>query len=144
MQLRREGYELTDDPSRISFDTVFAWLHDEAYWSLGREKDVIERSWENSFPYGVVTDEGATVGFARVVTDQATFGWICDVFIDRSCRGAGLGTWMMGALVDHWRARGVPRLLLATRDAHGVYEKLGFASLAHPDRFMEIDERERF
>lgn len=144
MQVRREGYELTDDTSRMSFDTVFDWLSEEAYWSVGRERSVIERSWLHSSPYAILTGEGATIGFARVVTDQATFGWICDVFIESSHRGLGLGTWMVRSLVEHWRALGVPRLLLATRDAHGVYEKVGFSSLAHPDRFMEIDVREKF
>jgi len=144
MQLRREGYELIDDTSRMSFDTVFRRLHEEAYWSAGRERSVIERSWRNSSPYAILTEDGTTIGFARVVTDEATFAWIADVFIESTHRGLGLGTWMMGALVEHWRARGVPRLLLATRDAHEVYQKVGFAPLAHPNRFMEIDTRGKF
>jgi GNAT superfamily N-acetyltransferase len=81
---------------------------------------------------------------ARVVTDQATFAWICDVLVDASHRGEGVVTRMVGAVVEHWRGLGVPRLLLAARDAHQVYEKIGFSHLANSDRFMEVDLRTKF
>jgi GNAT superfamily N-acetyltransferase len=138
------GYELCDDQSLISRDTVYRWLHDDAYWSKGRSRETVDRSLDNSFLYGVVSDRGTTVGCTRVVTDQATFAWVCDVFVDHAHRGVGVGTWMVAKVVEHWRALGVPRVLLATRDAHEVYSKIGFVPLAHPDRFMEIDLRARF
>jgi len=144
MRLFYSNYELCDDMDRISRETIAGWLHEDAYWSKGRSREKIERSIDHSFLYGVLHVAGATVGCARVVTDQATFAWICDVFVDAAHRGEGVGTWMVGAVVEHWRGLGVPRLLLATRDAHQVYEKIGFSRLANPDRFMEIDLRTKF
>jgi len=139
-----ENYELVDDQDRISRETVYRWLHEDAYWSVGRTQEMVDRSMDHSFLYGVLDTNGATVGCARVVTDEATFAWVCDVFVDPAHRGRGVGTWMVGAVVEHWRERGVPRLVLATRDAHEVYERIGFSRLAHPERFMEIDLRARF
>ena len=81
------------------------------------------------------------VAFARAVTDGATFGWLCDVYVDRAERGRGLGTWLVGAARDHLTGLGVRRLVLATRDAHGVYAKLGFTPLARPEQWMELDRR---
>jgi N-acetylglutamate synthase-like GNAT family acetyltransferase len=105
---------------------------------------MIDRSIDHSFLYGVISSEGVTVGCARVVTDQATFAWVCDVFVDAAHRGSGIGTWMVGSVVEHWRERGVPRVLLATRDAHEVYSKIGFLPIEHPERFMNIDLRPKF
>jgi GNAT superfamily N-acetyltransferase len=91
--------------------------------------------------YGVYAPDGAQVGFARVVTDHATFAWLCDVYIDRSVRALGLGTWLAQTVTDHVRVGGVARLVLATRDAHTVYEKAGFTPLLDATRWMEIDLR---
>jgi N-acetylglutamate synthase-like GNAT family acetyltransferase len=136
-----EGYELCDDASRISRETVFRWLHEDAYWSKGNAREMIERSIDHSFLYGVLDPDGATVGCARVVTDQATFAWVSDVFVDPEHRGVGLGTWMVDLVVEDWLQIGVSRVLLVTRDAHQVYSKVGFRPLEHPERFMEIDRR---
>ncbi|NNN01758.1 MAG: GNAT family N-acetyltransferase [Acidimicrobiaceae bacterium] len=137
----RGDLRLTADASLICVDTLVGWLSTEAYWSLGRSRETIETSIENSFVYGVLDEGGEMVAFTRVVTDQATIAWVSDVFVEEHHRGQGIGTWMVGELTQFWTLAGVPRFLLVTRDAHGVYEKVGFTPLADPSRFMEIDRR---
>jgi GNAT superfamily N-acetyltransferase len=139
---RADGYEISTDPARQDLDRVHGWLSHDAYWSLGRRRDVVERSAANSIMYGVFHPERGQVAVARAVTDSATFAWLCDVYVDAAARGAGLGTWLVGAVRDHLRGLGVSRILLATRDAHGVYARLGFAPLAVPEQWMELDTRE--
>jgi GNAT superfamily N-acetyltransferase len=139
---RADGYEISTDPARQDLDRVHAWLAHDAYWSLGRRRDVVERSAANSTMYGVFHPDRGQVAVARAVTDHATFAWLCDVYVDPASRGVGLGTWLVGAVRDHLRESGVTRILLATRDAHGVYARLGFAPLAAPDQWMELDARD--
>ncbi|WP_344619657.1 GNAT family N-acetyltransferase [Dactylosporangium salmoneum] len=136
----RDGYVLTTDRDRVDTAAVHRWLSEESYWAAGRAYDVVARSIEGSTPY-TVSKDGRQVGFARVVTDGATFAWICDVFVDAGHRGRGLGVWLVDAIVEDFTADGVLRLLLATRDAHEVYRRSGFEPLAGPQRFMEIDRR---
>jgi GNAT superfamily N-acetyltransferase len=139
---REDGYELSTDPQRIDVDLVHRWLSTDAYWAMGRPHDVMARAVAGSVPFGVYrTGDGVQVAFARVVTDGATFGWLCDVYVDRSERGRGLGTWMVEIIRDELAAQGVRRMVLATMDAHTVYEKVGFSPVAKPDRWMEIDTR---
>jgi GNAT superfamily N-acetyltransferase len=133
-----DGYTVSTDPKRLDLDRVHTWLSTDAYWALGRPRDVIERGFASSLPLGVYRSDGTQVAVARVVTDSATFAWLCDVYVDRAERGRGLGTWMVGVARDELAARGVRRVLLATNDAHGVYAKLGFTPLAEPDRWMEL------
>ena len=127
-------------PDRVDLDSVHTWLSDQSYWAAGRERVVVERSIAGSRPYSVFAD-GKQVAFARVVTDGATFAWICDVFVDAQHRGQGLGTWLVDSIVADVKAAGVQRLVLATRDAHEVYRRSGFAPLEGVARWMEIDER---
>jgi GNAT superfamily N-acetyltransferase len=136
----RDGYLLTTDPARVDKAAVHRWLSEDSYWAAGREYDVVARSIDGSVPYTVLAG-GEPVGFARAVTDGATFAWICDVYIDRAHRGRGLGGWLVDAMVEDFAAAGVLRLLLATRDAHEVYRRSGFEPVAGPQRFMEIDRR---
>ncbi|MFC6018661.1 GNAT family N-acetyltransferase [Plantactinospora solaniradicis] len=139
---RDDGYELSGDRLRLDFDRVHHWLSTDAYWALGRPRDVLLRAIDGSTVYGVYApDDGAQVAFARVVTDGATFAWLCDVYVDPARRGHGLGRWMVGAIRDDLAERGVRRILLATLDAHGVYTPVGFAPLAEPTRWMELDQR---
>jgi len=140
----RDGYCVTADPSRLSVDVIHRWLSTEAYWAEGRSLEDVATSIAHSHFYGIVSDGGEMVACARMITDQVTYGWVCDVFVDAAQRGRGLGTWMVGEIVRYWTDRGVRRVVLATRDAHGVYAKVGFAPLAHPERMMEIDRRPRF
>lgn len=136
----RDGYLLTCEPGRVDLDRVHTWLSQESYWALGREREVFERSVAGSIPYSVHTQE-RQVAFARVVTDGATFAWIGDVFVDEQHRGRGLGTWLVESIVEDLAVLGVQRVLLATRDAHEVYRRCGFAALDGADRWMEIDRR---
>jgi len=135
---RDDGYEFTSDPDRLDLGLVHDWLSTDAYWALGRSRDTVDRSVAGSLVYGVYRPgDGRQVAFARAVTDSATFAWLCDVYVDPAERGRGLGTWMVGAVRDHLAGLGVHRVLLATKDAHGVYARLGFSPLAEPGRWME-------
>jgi GNAT superfamily N-acetyltransferase len=128
---------VSTDPDDVDVDAVAAFLHDEAYWSLGRPRDVVERSLAASRTFTLVDDEGTMLAFARVVTDGATFGWICDLFVVEAHRGRGLGHRLVEAVVADPELAAVKRLLLATADAHGVYADAGFTPLIQPERWME-------
>lgn len=138
---RHDGYQLASDPALLDLDLVHRWLSTDAYWALGRSRQTIERAFAGSIPFGVYRPgDRRQVAVARVITDGATFGWLCDVYVDPGERGRGLGSWLAAAARDELAARGVHRILLATADAHGVYARLGFA-LAEPGRYMELDRR---
>ncbi|WEH19283.1 GNAT family N-acetyltransferase [Streptomyces sp. VNUA24] len=133
------GYELSDDPARLDVARVHHWLSTDAYWALGRPREKLERAIGGSLNFGVYAEgSGEQVAYARVVTDRATFAWLCDVYVDPSVRGKGPGTAMVAAVRDHLEPYGLRRVLLATHDAHGVYAKLGFQPLAEPDRWMAL------
>lgn len=134
---RGDGVEISDDPARLDLDRVHHWLSTDAYWAMGRSREVFERSIEGSVVYGLYAD-GTQVGFARVVTDRATFAWLCDVYVDRPARGTGLGLWFVSAVCDDVKGRGLRRIVLATQDAHGLYAKLGFTGMTEPERWMEL------
>ena len=124
-------YEFSIDPSRNDLDRVVAFLR-QSYWAPDRRRDVIEKSLRNSLCLGVYRKaDGLQVDFCRVVTDYATFGWVCDVFVDSAFRAHGLGTAMLEKLVNLSDLRGL-RLILATRDAHSLYGTFGFEALPRP------------
>lgn len=127
--------ELDDNPARLDLTRIHGWLV-SSYWSPGIERALLERAIAGSHPLGAY-EGNEQVGFARVITDYATFAWIADVWIAESQRGAGLARRMVAWLVDHPRLEGVRRIGLTTADAHGVYAKLGFTPLHRPDRYME-------
>ncbi len=137
---RDDGLILSDDASRLDVDRICAWLA-TAYWADTRDRATIERSLVTSRPYGVYASDGTQVALARAVTDFAVIAWIGDVIVDPAWRGKGIGTWMMRGVVDDLVTRGVPRMLLATNDAHEVYRRVGFATLRRPQRWMERDTR---
>jgi GNAT superfamily N-acetyltransferase len=118
-------------------DIVFGYLYDEAYWSKGLPRDVFERAVDNSLSF-VAYAEDEVAGYARVVTDKATFAWLCDVFVLPLHRGNGVARLLMDAVMAHPELQGLRNFMLATRDAHGLYEKYGFAPLAEPARWMAI------
>lgn len=132
---RRDPYLISTDRRKIDLDVVHGFLT-TSYWSPGIPREVVRRAIEHSLPFGLYHDAGQ-IGLARVVTDHATFAYLCDVFILPGSRGAGLGTWLMAVVADYPPLRGVRRWVLATRDAHGLYRHSGFTDLAHPERFME-------
>jgi GNAT superfamily N-acetyltransferase len=123
---RRDGYVVSDDKSLLELEKTHRWLNEESYWAKGRPFDVFVTAVENSLGIGCYSPDGAQVGFCRWVTDRATFGWLCDVFVDQAARGSGLGTFMVGNAIVHPAVSGVRLRLLATRDAHGLYAKFGF------------------
>ena len=134
-----EGYEISTDPERIDAGRVHRWLSTDAYWALGRPRGKQDEAIAGSLNFGVYeTVSGEQVAYARVVTDRATFAWLCDVYVDPAVRGKGVGTALVTAVRADVRDFGVRRVLLATHDAHGVYGKLGFAPLERPDQWMAL------
>ncbi|MFF4488404.1 GNAT family N-acetyltransferase [Streptomyces sp. NPDC001544] len=132
-----EGYEFSADADRVDADRVHRWLSTDSYWATGRTRETHDRAMAGSLNFGVYdTASGEQVAYARVVTDGALFGWLADVYVDPVVRGKGVGTAMVGAIREHLRPYGLRRLLLATEDAQGVYEKLGFRPLDQPDQWM--------
>jgi len=137
---REDGLYLSSDRSELDLDRITAWLA-SSYWASTRTRAEIERSIEHSLGYGVYTADGVQIALARAITDRASFAWIGDVFVDAAWRGKGIGSWLMSGVLAHLEQLGVPRVVLATRDAHEVYRRVGFAALAAPTRWMEIDRR---
>ena len=131
------GFVADDDTSRIDLDVVHGFLS-TAYWSPGIPRDVLARAISSSLNLGVYSAAGAQVGFARAVTDRATFAWIADVFVLPSHRGHGLGRFVVSTLLDHPDLQGLRRTLLATADAHNLYRSYGFEDLADPTRFLAV------
>ncbi len=127
--------DLSDDVARLDVDLVHGWLA-SSYWSPGIDRALLDRAIAGSHCLGSYDGDGQ-VGFARAITDHATFAWIADVWVDEAVRGEGLGRRMVGWFLDHPRLAGIRRVGLVTGDAHGVYEALGFHALLRPDRWME-------
>jgi GNAT superfamily N-acetyltransferase len=136
------GIDLDSDQSRLDFDAIERWLSVESYWARGRSRSVIARSFDNSLVYGLYTPHGVQVGVLRVVTDYATFAWLCDVYVDAEYRGNGLAQWALAHVRDDLLAAGVYRILLATNDAHGLYARLGFGPQVDPGKWMELNTRD--
>jgi GNAT superfamily N-acetyltransferase len=134
-QHRRNEYLITTDPARFDLDVVYRYLT-TCYWAEGIPRDTVARSIEGSLCFAVFAGE-AQVGFARVITDQATYAYLADVFILEGHRGQGLSKWLMECILADPRLQGLRRWSLVTRDAHGLYEQFGFTPLANPERYME-------
>jgi len=132
------GYLLSDDPTRFDVVRAHRWIAQESYWAEGIPLATFAKACAGSITVGAYDPDGAMAAMARVVTDRATFGWICDVFVDEAGRGRGLGKLLMGYLKRHPDLQGFRRLHLATRDAHGLYEQFGFVPLSRPESWMEI------
>ena len=131
------SYLLSSDKARLDLDLIHQYLSGTAYWALGRPRSTVERSIEHSYlVMGAYDGNGDQVGFARMVTDLATWAWLCDVFVLPEHQGAGLGTAVVGAIVEHPDAVDVSRQFLATADAHDLYAKFGFTALDDPTRWM--------
>ncbi|NYV76562.1 GNAT family N-acetyltransferase [Streptomyces sp. UH6] len=134
-----EGYEFSADPARVDADLVHHWLSTDAYWALGRTRAKHDAAMAGSLNFGVYDAvSGVQAAYARAITDRATFGWLCDVYVDPEVRGKGIGAAMVARVREELRAFGLRRILLATHDAHGVYARLGFEPLARPDHWMAL------
>lgn len=128
--------EISTDRSRLDIAYIHRYLSEECYWSIGRSRAVVEKSIANSLCFGMY-DGDRQMGFARVVTDYATFAWLCDVFVDAAYRGRGLGKQLVQNVAAHPDLQGMRNFILATRDAHELYRQYGgFEALAAPDRWM--------
>jgi len=135
-EYRRDGFIISTDKARLDVPLIHEVLGLSSYWAQGRSLAVVEKSIEHSLCFGVYAPQGQ-VGFARVVTDYATFGWLCDVFILPSYRGQGLSKWLVDCVVTDPELQHVVRFLLATRDAHELYQRYGnFETLPTPGWWM--------
>ena len=134
--VHRGEYSITGDRRRLDLVAVHAFLT-RSYWSAGVPFAVVERAVLNSLPFGLFHGE-QQVGFARVITDKATFAYLSDVYVLEPHRGKGLSKWLLEVIQGHGELQGLRRFLLATRDAHGLYTQFGFKALANPSRMMEI------
>ena len=126
---------ISDDPTKLQLAVIHQYLTN-SYWAKGIPFETVLRSIENSICFGVY-DGSKQVGFARVISDHATFAYLADVFIIESYRGIGLSKKLMQYIIDHHELQGLRRWLLATRDAHGLYVQYGFQPMAIPERWME-------
>lgn len=135
MHWRRGDVEIDTDPQRVDVSAVHGFL-ERSYWAAGIAPETVQRSIEGSICFGVYAGD-RQIGFARVVSDRATFAWVGDVFVEEDWRGRGLGVWLMQCVIAHPDLQSLRRWLLATRDAHALYEKVGFAPLEDPSRFMQ-------
>ncbi|QEC65703.1 GNAT family N-acetyltransferase [Mucilaginibacter ginsenosidivorans] len=132
-----KGYSISTDKSLIDFDAVYNYLENESYWAKGVTAERLRKAIDNSMCFGIHKD-GKQAGFARVVTDKATFAYLCDVFVLDAYRGIGLSKWLMQTIMEHPELKGLRRWSLATSDAHGLYQQFGFVPLSKPDNWMEI------
>ncbi|WP_314177743.1 GNAT family N-acetyltransferase [Streptomyces winkii] len=136
---RDDGYEIATDPDRLDTNQIHQWLSTDAYWALGRSRESVEQSIRASVNYGLYHPDGHQVAYARIITDHATFAWLCDVYVSPAHRGSGLGTWLVTTIRDHLAPHHLPRILLATLDAHHIYATAGFTPLPHPQQFMILN-----
>jgi GNAT superfamily N-acetyltransferase len=132
------NYHISTDRTKLNLDLIHSFLAEKSYWARGVSRTTVARSIENSLAFGVYRD-GDQVGFARVVTDYATFAWLADVFVLPGERGSGVGKYLVEFAVTHPEVRGVRRFLLATADAHALYDRFGFRPLERTERFMVIE-----
>ena len=132
-----KGYSITTDKNVMVMHDVYDWLSQKAYWCAGIPFELFKAAFDNSFCIGAIKD-GKQVAYCRLVTDYATFAYLADVFVENEHRGQGISKKMMQLLFDIDWVRGLRRIMLATRDAHGLYRQFEFAECKHPDRIMEI------
>jgi GNAT superfamily N-acetyltransferase len=137
IETQRDGYTISTDKARFDVAAIHAYLT-RSYWSPRIPKTVVERAIEGALCFGLFTASGEQVGFARMITDGATFAYLADVYVLEEHRGKGLAKWMMKTILAHPSLQGLRRIMLATRDAHELYAPFGFKPLAKPESLMEI------
>ena len=137
---RDDGLVIDDDPARVDLDATFSMVVGEGYWANARSRETVAASIGGSWVFGVYDGE-RQVGFARAVTDRATFAWVCDVVVTDAPRARRIATWLGATEYDADEATGVQRQLRATLDAHEIYARHGFTPLARPQTWMERDRR---
>ena len=137
MQITENDFLFSDQKEFLQIDAIHSYLSKESYWAKNIPLDIVKRSIDNSLCFGIYK-KGEQIGFARWVTDKATFGWLCDVYISTAYRGLGLSKKLMAFMIFHPDLQGLRRYQLATLDAHRLYEQYGFKALENPDRQMGI------
>ena len=135
-ETHRDEFTISTDPARLDLEVIFDYLHHTSYWAKGRAREIIVKSIAHSENFGVYHDT-TQVGYARVITDYATFAYLCDVFILPVYQGHGLGKWLMETILAHPDMQGLRYWYLRTRDAHDLYKQFGFTELRDPPRSME-------
>jgi len=133
------GYKASSDIKDMDITVIHAFISN-SYWARGIPFNTMEKAINNSLCFGVFTDSGCQVAFARMVTDSATFAYLADVFVSKEHRGKGLSKWLMKIITEHPNLQGIRRMALATSDAHSLYEQFGFKSLSSPESFMELHQ----
>ena len=133
---RRGQYTISTDDEHLDLALIQDFISNQSYWGRGRRTETVQRALDHSLNFGVFKNN-QQVGFARVVTDFATFAWVADVFILEEHRGQGLAKWLMEAILSHPELQGFRRWVLATKDAHELYRPFGFHELKRPERWME-------
>jgi GNAT superfamily N-acetyltransferase len=136
LEWTRGPYSIATDPQRLDIDAIHAYLS-RSFWAEGILRETVAKSIAHSLCFGLF-HETSQIGFARVVTDRATFAYLCDVYVLEAHRAQGLGKWLTETVMAHPDLQGLRRFQLVTRDAHGLYTRFGFSTPANPDRHMEI------
>ena len=143
MDFIKDGFTISTEKEKLDIDLIHSFLN-RTYWAEGISKEIIRRSIEGSLCFGVFENDkqavpaGRQVGFARMITDKATFAYLADVFIIEEYRGRGLSKWLMEIIMSQPDLQGLRRMILATKDAHGLYKQFGFSPLINVDRWMQI------
>lgn len=132
----QDRFTISTDKDKLDLEAIHKFLSEESYWARERTLEQTKTAVQNSICFGIYHD-GRQVGFARVVSDMATFAYVGDVYVMEEFRGRGLSKWLMKTIVEHPELQGLRRWVLATRDAHGLYRQFEFAELRHPERWME-------
>ena len=136
MDFTKDGFTISTEKEKLDIDLIHSFLN-RTYWAEGISKETIRRSVDGSLCFGVFEND-KQVGFARMITDKATFAYLADVFIIEEYRGRGLSKWLMEVIMSHPDLQGLRRMILATKDAHGLYKQFGFTPLINVDRWMHI------
>ncbi|MEJ2765342.1 GNAT family N-acetyltransferase [Photobacterium sp. MCCC 1A19761] len=132
-----QGYKISTTQDDFDFEVIYQVIS-QSYWASGIPREILAKAIANSLCFGVYEDTGQQVGFARLITDKATFAYLADVFIVQSHQGLGLSKWLIEHIVAHPELQGLRRMVLATRDAHGLYAQYGFKAIENPEIFMQI------
>ncbi|MBK7668547.1 MAG: GNAT family N-acetyltransferase [Sphingobacteriaceae bacterium] len=138
-----DGILYSDDKALLQLDVIHNYLSKESYWSKGVPVEIVKRAMDGSICFAAY-DNGKQIAYARIITDGATFGYLADVFVLEPYRGKGISKNLMKFIMDYPSFKGFRRFMLATKDAHSLYEKFGFKKLSTPDRFMEIKPFEEY
>jgi N-acetylglutamate synthase-like GNAT family acetyltransferase len=136
MDFIKNGFTISTEKEKLDIDVIHSFLN-RTYWAEGISKEIIRRSIEGSLCFGLFEND-KQVGFARMITDKATFAYLADVFIIEEYQGRGLSKWLMEVIMSHPDLQGLRRMILATKDAHGLYSQFGFTPLINVDRWMHI------